>query len=103
MKAANRFRKQRALSRSSEKFGLCGDMAAALTAAQERIVADAKHADKLAKDLAAATKKLKALEASARRAASTRTTTVVLTSAPSSSSSRPHDDDGDDDEGEHGD
>lgn len=70
------------------------DMAAALTAAQERIVADGQHADKLAKDLAAATKKLKALEASVRRAAATRTTTVVSTSARTSSSSRPHNDDG---------
>jgi chromosome segregation ATPase len=78
------------------------DMTAALTAAQERIVADGQHADKIAKDLAAATKKLKALEASIRNATVTRTTTVVSKSAGSSSSSQSHHDD-DDHEGDHGD
>ncbi|MEO8570455.1 MAG: hypothetical protein ABI553_02030 [Chloroflexota bacterium] len=63
------------------------DMATALAAAQARIVADGQHADELSSDLAAATKKLRTLEASIRKAAATRPITVVSTSAGSSVSS----------------
>lgn len=49
--------------------GQTQEMAAALVAAQARVVADAKHAEDLAKDLSGANKKLKALEKSIRAAA----------------------------------
>jgi chromosome segregation ATPase len=80
--------------------GQTDEMTAALQAAQERIVADAKQADDLAKDLAAATKKLKALEASIRKASATRTKTAVATtsgggSAPSHEDDEEHEDDDD--------
>ena len=74
-------------------------MAAALQAAQDRIAADATHAEQLAKDLTAANTKLKTLEASIKKAAAAaqaRTVTVVQASTASGSSSTParHDDDG---------
>jgi chromosome segregation ATPase len=75
--------------------GQTDEMTAALQAAQERIVADAKQADDLAKDLAAATKKLKALEASIRKAAATRTKTVVATTSGGGGASS-HEDEEDD-------
>lgn len=73
--------------------GQTEDMSAALIAAQERIVSDAQHAEGLSKDLAAATKKLKALETSIKQAAAaaaaaqTRTITVVKTGTSSGTAS----------------
>ena len=60
--------------------GQADDMAAALQAAQDRIVADGAHAEQLSSDLAAANAKLKDLETSIKKAAAsavTRTVTVV--------------------------
>jgi peptidoglycan hydrolase CwlO-like protein len=78
--------------------GQTDEMTAALQAAQERIVADAKQADDLAKDLAAATKKLKALEASIRKAAATRTKTAVATTSGGGSAPSHEDDEHEDDD-----
>ena len=49
--------------------GQTEEMSVALRAAQDRIVADAMHAETLSKDLTAATRKLKVLEKSIRKAA----------------------------------
>ena len=73
-------------ARLSEITGQTEDMSAALIAAQDRIVSDAQHAEGLSRDLAAATKKLKALEASIRRAAAAsaaRAQTTVVRSGTS--------------------
>jgi DNA repair exonuclease SbcCD ATPase subunit len=78
--------------------GQTDEMTAALQAAQERIVADARQADDLAKDLAAATKKLKALEASIRKAAATRTKTAVATTSGGGSAPSHEDDEHEDDD-----
>jgi len=78
--------------------GQTDEMTAALQAAQERIVADARQADDLAKDLAAATKKLKALEASIRKAAATRTKTAVATTSGGGSASSHEEEDDDEHE-----
>ena len=79
--------------------GQTDEMTAALQAAQERIVADAKRADDRAEDLPAATKKLKALEASIRKAAATRTKTAVATTSGGGGASS-HEDEDEDDEHE---
>jgi DNA repair exonuclease SbcCD ATPase subunit len=69
--------------------GQTQEMAAALATAQARVVADAKHAEDLSKDLAGANAKLKALEKSIRAAAaasarSATATTTRTTSRPAS-------------------
>lgn len=77
-------------ARLSAITGQTEDMSAALIAAHDRIVSDAQHADGLSKDLAAATKKLKALETSIKQAAAAaaaRTITVVKTSTSSGTAS----------------
>jgi len=56
-------------ARLSEITGQAAEMSAALKVAQDRIVADALHTEGLSTDLAAATKKLKALEKSIKQAA----------------------------------
>ena len=76
--------------------GQTDDMAAALQAAQDRIAADAQHAEQLTSDLTAANTKLKTLEASIKKAAAAsqaRTVTVVQASTSSSAPVR-HGDDG---------
>jgi septal ring factor EnvC (AmiA/AmiB activator) len=78
------------------------ELADALQAAQDRIVADARHADELAADLATATRRLKALEQSIRQAATTRVTTRVV-STGSSSGSGSVDHRGEPEDDEHGD
>jgi peptidoglycan hydrolase CwlO-like protein len=74
------------------------EMTAALEAAQGRMEADAQHADQLVIDLAAARKRLKALEKSIKQAAAaaarSQQTTATTTSSGSGTSS--HDDDDDD-------
>jgi len=73
-------------------------MAAALRAAQDRIAADAAHAEQLTSDLASAQAKLKTLEATIKKAtavARTRTVSTVSTTRTSSgTTSTHHDDDG---------
>ena len=73
-------------------------MAAALRAAQDRIAADAAHAEQLTSDLASAQAKLKTLEATIKKAAAvarTRTVSTVSTTRTSSgTTSTHHDDDG---------
>jgi DNA repair exonuclease SbcCD ATPase subunit len=70
--------------------GQTAEMGAALEAARARVVADARHAEDLARDLSGANKKLKALEQSIRAAAaasaasarSAAATTTSTTSRP---------------------
>ncbi len=62
------------------------EMTSALQVAQDRIATDGSHADQLAKDLDAAKKRLKKLEASIKATAAQRTVTVVKTTSSSSSS-----------------
>jgi len=86
-------------ARLTDITGQTEEMATALQAAQDRIVSDAAHAEGLSKDLAAATKKLKALEksikaAAAAAAAQARTVTVVRTTSSSAASTATHGDDG---------
>ena len=72
-------------------------MAAALQAAQDRIAADAAHAEQLTSDLATANAKLKTLEATIKKASAavrTRTVSTVSTSATVSGTTSHHDDDG---------
>lgn len=76
------------------------DMAAALRAAQDRIAADAAHAEQLTSDLASAKAKLKTLEATIKKASAavrTRTVSTVSTTRASSGTSS-HDDDDDGEE-----
>lgn len=73
------------------------DMAAALRAAQDRIAADAAHAEQLTSDLASAKAKLKTLEATIKKASAavrTRTVSTVSTTRASSGTSSHDDDDG---------
>ena len=73
------------------------DMAAALRAAQDRIAADAAHAEQLTADLTTANEKLKRLEATIKKASAslrTRTVSTVATTRVSSGVSAGHDDDG---------
>jgi peptidoglycan hydrolase CwlO-like protein len=73
------------------------DMAAALQAAQDRIAADAAHAEQLTSDLASAKAKLKTLEATIKKASvavRTRTVSTVSTTRASSGTSSHDDDDG---------
>jgi ABC-type Zn uptake system ZnuABC Zn-binding protein ZnuA len=72
-------------------------MTTALQVAQDRIATDGSHADQLAKDLDAAKKRLKKLEASIKAAAAQRTVTVVKTTSSSSSSGSSTSHHGDDD------
>jgi len=85
-------------ARLSAITGQTEEMSAALKAAQDRIVADALHADGLSKDLSAATKKLKALEKSIKQAAAAaarapRTATVTTRAATTTAVSHEVDDD----------
>ena len=93
-------------ARLTEITGQTEEMSVALKAAQDRIVADALHAEGLSKDLTVATKKLKTLEKSiklaAAAAARARTVTVVRTTTSTSAArttSSHGDDDHDDDHG----
>lgn len=73
------------------------DMAAALQAAQDRIAADAAHAEQLTNDLASANAKLKALEATIKKASAavrTRTVSTASMATAASSTTSHHDDDG---------
>ena len=89
-------------ARLTEITGQTEEMSVALKAAQDRIVADALHAEGLSKDLTVATKKLKTLEKSiklaAAAAARARTVTVVRTTT-STSAARTTSSHGDDDHG----
>ena len=92
------------VSQTLLEWGSCGKlayvdgMAAALRAAQDRIAADAAHAEQLTSDLASAQAKLKTLEATIKKAtavARTRTVSTVSTTRTSSgTTSTHHDDDG---------
>jgi peptidoglycan hydrolase CwlO-like protein len=84
-------------ARLTDITGQTEEMAAALQAAQDRIVSDAAHADGLSKDLTAATNKLKTLEAQIKAAGSAaRTRTVSAARTTSSSAAAPVTHTGDD-------
>jgi flagellar motility protein MotE (MotC chaperone) len=72
-------------------------MAAALQAAQDRIAADAAHAEQLTSDLATANQKLKTLEDTIKKASATvrtRTVSTVSTATNAGGTTSHHDDDG---------
>jgi len=93
-------------ARLTEITGQTEEMSVALKAAQDRIVADALHAEGLSKDLTVATKKLKTLEKSIKRAAAaaaraqriTVVRTTTSTSAPKATTKHHEDDEDEDDE-----
>jgi chromosome segregation ATPase len=89
-------------ARLSAITGQTEEMSVALKAAQDRIVADALHAETLSEDLTAATKKLKALEKSIRQAAAAavraQTVTVVRTTTTVANTPVSHEDDEEEDD-----
>ena len=88
-------------ARLTEITGQTEEMSAALVAAQDRIVADALHAEGLSKDLTAATRKLKALEKSIKVAAAAAARSRTVAASGGSTAAAPtvhHDDDGGDDD-----
>ena len=88
-------------ARLSEITGQTEEMAVALKAAQDRIVAEAVHAEGLSTDLTAATTKLKALEKSIKQAAAAAARAQRASTASATTAARTtvhHDDDGGDDD-----
>ena len=89
------------LARLSEITGQTEEMSVALKAAQDRIVAEAVHAEGLSTDLTAATAKLKALEKSIKLAAAAAARAQRASTASATTAARTtvhHDDDGGDDD-----